>query len=85
MPVSIHKGIAIGEMTRLIRNTTSPNLRQHYSRKLINHFKRRKYPPHIIKRLRAMRHLPRIQTLRKSLKTKIDKPSSQNTGNTIPP
>ena len=74
MPTSIHKGIAIGEMTRLIRNTTSPTLRRHYSRKLIRHFKRRKYPPHIIKRLTTMRHLPRIQALRKSHKKRIDKP-----------
>ena len=27
MPDSIHKAIAIGELTRLIRNTTSPSLR----------------------------------------------------------
>ena len=74
MPDSIHKGIAIGEMTRLIRNTTSPNLRLHYSRKLIRHFKHRKYPSHIIKTLIAMKRLPRTEALKKSQKTKIDKP-----------
>ena len=45
-PRSILKGITVGKMTRLIRNTTSPAIRQQYSRKLMNHFKRRKYPPH---------------------------------------
>ena len=37
MPGYIHKGIAIGEMTRLIRNTTSPVLCNIYKRKLIKH------------------------------------------------
>ena len=69
MPASIHKGIAIGEMTRLIRNTTSPNLRRHYSGKLIRHFRRRKYPPQIIKSLISMKRLPRTQILRQSKKS----------------
>ena len=73
MPQSIHKGIAIGEITRLICNTTSPTLQQRYSRKFINHFKRRKYLPLIIKKLIhvTMKHLSRTHILSKSLKTKI--------------
>ena len=74
MPASIHTGIAIGEMTRLIHNTTSPNLRQHYNGKLIRHFRHRKYSPQIIKSLISMKRLPRTQILRQSKKAKIDKP-----------
>ena len=74
MSCSIHKGIAIGEMTRVIRNTTSPSLRDHYGNKLIKHFKRRKYHPSIIKKLKSMIQTPRIRTLNNIKKHRIERP-----------
>ena len=59
MPHNIHKGIAIGELTRLIRNTTSPSLFQHYKKKLINHFRGRKYAKSITIILKKMNHTSR--------------------------
>ena len=49
MPHSIFKGIAIGELTRIIRNTTSPNLCRFYKDKLIRRLKNRRYSKTIIK------------------------------------
>ena len=56
MPTHIHKGIAIGEMTRVIRNTTSPALFNLFKRKLIKHFRHRGYPKRILKTLVTMKH-----------------------------
>ena len=69
MPHSIHKGIAIGELTRLIRNTTSPVLFKYYKKKLINQFRHRKYAKNIIKILKKMNHTIR-QSLLKTRKTR---------------
>ena len=69
MPRTIFKGIAIGELTRLIRNTTSPVLFRYYKRKLIHHFRCRKYSKNIIKILRKMNHTTR-QLLLKTSKTR---------------
>ena len=74
MPSSVHRGIAIGEMTRIIRNTTSPVLPTHYSHKLINHFRHRKYPPHIIRKLKTMAHIPREEILNNTTKRNISRP-----------
>ena len=59
MPSHIHKGIAIGEMTSVIRDTTSPSLCNLLKRKLIKHFRFRNYPKHILRVLASMRHQDR--------------------------
>ena len=43
MPTKIHRSIAIGEVTRLVRNTENPSIYRYYRNKLIKHFARRKY------------------------------------------
>lgn len=63
MSHSIHKGIAIGELTRLIRNTTSPVLFEYYKRKLINRFRHRRYAKNIIKILKKMDYTTRQSLL----------------------
>ena len=74
MPHSIHKGIAVGEMTRVIRNTTSPSLQMYYGRKLIKHFKRRKYPSHILRQLRSMLRQAASYTPPTTKKRRMEKP-----------
>ena len=63
MPKNIHKSIAIGEMTRLLRNTESPTIFRHYKNKLIKKFARRKYPKSILRILKQMTHKSRMQIL----------------------
>lgn len=41
MPKAIHKSIAVGEMTRLLRNTSSPTIFTAYKKKLLKCFGRR--------------------------------------------
>ena len=53
------KGIAIGEMTRVIRNTTSPIVCQKYSRRLMKHFMHRGYSKHILRTISSMKHTSR--------------------------
>ena len=59
MPMHIHKGNAIGEMTRVICNTTSPSLCNIFKRKLIKHFRHRGYPKQILRILASMKHQDR--------------------------
>ena len=67
IPTHIQKGIAIGEMTRIICNTTSQTLCEKYKRDLVKHLKRRGYNKHILKRIWKMKHAQRttMLTLRK--------------------
>ena len=51
IPAHIQKGIAIGEMTRVICNTTSPTICRKYSRKLMKGFIRRGNSKHILKKV----------------------------------
>ena len=59
----IHKGIAVGEMVRVIRNTTSPSICNLYRKKIIKHFKNRGYPKHILKKLASITHNDRNRML----------------------
>ena len=63
MPTHIHKGIAIGEMTRVIQNITSPSLCNLYKRIIIKHFRDRGYPKHILKMLVSMKYCDRKRML----------------------
>ena len=65
MPKAIHKSIAIGEMTRLLRNTTcsSPVIFTFYKKKLLRRFARRKYQDKILKQIRKCFHSQRLQIL----------------------
>ena len=63
IPKHIHKGIAIGEMTRVIRNTTSPTICEKYKRKLVRHFHRRGYSKHVLKQIWNMKHADRASML----------------------
>ena len=38
VPSQIQRSIAIGEMTRLLRNTVDPSIYEHYQCKLTKHF-----------------------------------------------
>ena len=71
IPMHIHKGIAIGEMTRVIRNTTSPTIRKKYRRKLVKHFMRRGYDKRILKRVWNIKHAERETMLRPKKKTPL--------------
>ena len=59
MSSHIHKGIVIGEITRIIRNTTSPSLCNLYKRRIIKQFRRGGYLKRIIRILLSMKHLNR--------------------------
>ena len=74
MPSHIYKGIAIGKLTRLIRNTTSPVLFKHYRRKLINHFRHRKYAKNIIGMLKQMNHTTRLSLLKTKKSGNMERP-----------
>ena len=63
IPTHIHKGIAIGEMMRVICNTTSPALCEKYIRKLIKHFKLRGYSKYILKQIWKIKHASRTTML----------------------
>ena len=63
IPTHIHKGIAIGEMTRVIRNTTSPIICAKYKSKLMRHFRRRGYSKHVLKLIWNMKHTSRTAML----------------------
>ena len=63
MPNQIHKGIAIGEMMRLLRNTESPTLYKHYQARLIKLFERREYPKKILRRIKRITHNKRLDIL----------------------
>ena len=76
IPAHVHKGIAIGEMTRVIRNTTSPTICRKYSRKLMKHFIRRGYSKHILKRIWNIKHAERETVLRpKRKKSLFERPT----------
>ena len=68
MPRHIHKGIAIGELTRIIRNTTSPTLYKHYKNRLLMHLRRRGYGKNITKALKRYTHAKRQALLKKQTK-----------------
>ena len=74
MPRNIHKGIAIGELTSLIRNTTSLVLFEHYKKKLSNHFWHRKYAKGIIEILKKMNHTTRQSLLSTKKIRNIERP-----------
>ena len=63
IPAHIHKRIAIGEMTRVIRNTTSTAVCEHYKRKLLKSFKRRGYNMYVLKQIWNIKHANRITML----------------------
>ena len=63
IPKHVHKSIAVGEMTRLLRATESPALYDRYQKKLIKHFARREYPKSILRILRSLTHNRRLETL----------------------
>ena len=56
MSMHVHRSIAIGEMSRLLRNTVSPSLFRRYKNRLIRHFAKREYPKRILKELRDITH-----------------------------
>ena len=74
MPHSMFKGVAVGEITRVICNTISPSLRTRYGRKLIQHFKHRKYHPSIIKKLKRMIRNPHIYKTQSKRKSRMERP-----------
>ena len=63
MPKHILKGIAIGEATRLLRNTESPALFKYYKKRLQRKLKSRKYPRDIVRLVGTMKHSKRPVTL----------------------
>ena len=63
MPTHIDKGIAIREMTRIIRNTTSPSVCNIFKKKLIKQFRHRGYPKRILRILASMKHQSRDKIL----------------------
>ena len=63
IPKHVHKSIAVGEMTRLLRATESPALYKRYQKKLIKHFVNREYPKSILRGLRSLTHNRRLETL----------------------
>ena len=63
LPKHIHKGIAIGVMTRVVQNTTSQVLMKMYKRKLIKRFKQGGYNKHIRRKLWMMDHKDREEML----------------------
>ena len=63
IPAHIHKGIAIGEMTRIIRNTTSPTICDIYKKRLIKRLKRRGYNKKILRSIGKMKHESRASLL----------------------
>ena len=76
IPSHIQKGIAIGEMTGVIHNTTSPVLCEKYKRRLMTHLKHRGYNKHILKRIWKMKHAHRtIMLSPKKLKSIKERPS----------
>ena len=70
MPTAIHKSIAIGEMTRLLRNTSSPTIFNAYKKKLLRRFESRKYPNKILKQIRKFSHSQRLQILYRTKRRK---------------
>ena len=68
MPTQIHRSIAIGEVTRLLRNTENPNIYRYYRNKLIKHFARRRYPKRILKELHNFPHDKRLEVLYRTKK-----------------
>ena len=72
IPAHIHKGIAIGEMTRVIRNTTSPIVCRKYRKKLMKHLIRRGYSKQILKRIWRMRHASREDMLKPKIKSLLN-------------
>ena len=75
MPTQIHRSIAIGEMTRLLRNTEDPTIFRHYKNKLIKHFANRKYPRRILRELRNFTHDRRLVILdRRRKRTRVERP-----------
>ena len=74
LPRHILKGIAVGELTRVIRNTTSPAICEHYEKKMIKRFRRRGYTKTTLDALRRMTHNTRGRLLRKVKRKKIERP-----------
>ena len=75
MPTQIQRIIAIGEMTRLLRNTEKPLVFKNLQNKLIKHFARRKYPKEILKEIKGITHNKRLQLLEKiKVKRYIERP-----------
>ena len=68
MPKTIHKSIAIGEMTRLLRNTSSPTIFMAHKKKLLKRFRRRGYPDNILKQIKKFSHNQRLQILYRTKK-----------------
>ena len=75
IPRHFHRSIAIGEMTRLLRNTDSSILYRRYQNKLIEKFRRRGYSNRILKEIRSMTHDKRGQMLHRSKrKRRMERP-----------
>ena len=68
MPNQVHRSIAIGEMTRLLRNTEDLTLFRHYKNKLIKRFSKRRYPKRILRELRNFTHDRRLDVLYRTKK-----------------
>ena len=73
MPSYILRGIAIGEMTRVIRNTTSPTICKKYSRKLPKHPMCRGCNKHILKTILKMKHASSGTMLRPNTKKLLNR------------
>ena len=63
MPTQIHWTIAIGEVTRHLRNIENPNIYRYYRNKLVKQFAKRKYPKRILRELRDFTHDKRLGVL----------------------
>ena len=75
MPTQIHRSIAIGEITILLRNTGDPALFKHHKNKLIKRFARRQYPKRILGELRNVIHDMRLRVLFKTKRPRqVDRP-----------
>ena len=68
IPAHIQKGIAIGEMTRVIRNATSSIVIKKSTKKLIKNLTRRGYNKQILKEVWKMKHADREAMLKPEIK-----------------
>ena len=70
MPKHIIRGIAVGEITRLLRYTESPALYNYHKKRLLKSLKnRQQHPKCILRQLHGMTHSKRLEVLNRTWKT----------------
>ena len=78
MPRHTLKSVAVGEATRLLRNTKSPASYKHYQKRLQRNLKHRKYPGDIIRLISGMKHNKRQAALHSTKKKYLETDSSHS-------